>query len=49
MTILFTLNQNGTLVDEKGNSLPDKKLVMFDEKIHQVKTGPIALYLAFRH
>lgn len=38
-SILFTLKEDGTLVDINGKSLKDNKLVMKDKKLDNVKTG----------
>lgn len=38
-SILFTLKEDGTLVDVNGKSLKDNKLVMKDKKLDEVKTG----------
>lgn len=43
--VLFILNEDGTLVDKDGNSLKDNKLVMYDEKIEEVKTGSLSFYI----
>lgn len=42
-SVLFTLNEDGTLVDSDGNSLADNKLVMYDDVIKQVPTGDIPI------
>ena len=45
-SILFILNQDGTLSDKDGNLIGDgSKLVMHDKKIEQVPTGDILVGL----
>lgn len=44
-SILFTLKNDGTLVDKDGNSLADNKLIMHDKKIEEVKTGSFSTYV----
>jgi hypothetical protein len=45
-SILFTLKEDGTLVDKDGKSLADNKLVMQDKTIADVKTGQIRVIIA---
>lgn len=42
-SILFVMNNDGTLSDIEGNSLADNKLVMEDKPLEQIKTGDIIL------
>lgn len=44
-SILFTLEADGTLTDKDGKSLADKKLVMKDSPIKQVKAGEFSTYV----
>lgn len=44
-SILFTMKADGTLLDEDGNIINDKKIVMKDEPIEQVPTGMLAVYI----
>ncbi len=46
-SIIFTLNADGSLSDANGNSLKDKKIVMHDKKIGDVKTGMFGYYVIF--
>ena len=46
-SIMFTLTEDGKLVDKDGKSLADNKLVMYDKKINDVKTGMLGLYITF--
>lgn len=46
-SIIFTMNDDGTLTDKDGNSLEDNKLVMKDEKIKEVKTGLLPVFIVF--
>ena len=43
--IMFTLKEDGTLVDKDGNSLKEQKIVMYDKRIEEVKTGQLSLYI----
>lgn len=45
-SILFTMNEDGTLTDVLGNSLVDNKLVMLDFKMTDVKTGELPIIIA---
>ena len=44
-SILFTLKEDGTLVDSNGNSLADNKLVMKDAPIENKETGSSSIYI----
>lgn len=44
-SILFTLKDDGTIVDKDGNSIKDSTLVMKDSKLEEVKTGQLSLYI----
>ena len=44
-SIIFKLNNDGSLTDKDGNSLADNKLVMKDTAIQDVKTGSLSLYI----
>lgn len=44
-SILFTLKEDGSLVDKDGKSLADNKLVMKDAPIKEVKTGNLSTYV----
>ena len=46
-SIMFTLKSDGTLVDKDGKSLANNKIVMYDKKINDVKTGMLGLYITF--
>ena len=46
-SILFTLKSDGSLVDKDGKSLANNKIVMYDKKINDVKTGMLGLYITF--
>lgn len=44
-SILFTMKSDGTLLDENGNLISDKKIVMKDAPINQVSSGMLSFYL----
>lgn len=44
-SVLFTLKDDGTLVDAFGNSLADNKLVMYDMPIIEIPTGSLSTYI----
>lgn len=44
-SILFTMKTDGTLTDKDGKSLSGNKLVMRDEKIPEVQTGQLPVYI----
>lgn len=44
-SILFTLNNDGTLVDRDGKKLSDNKIVMLDKEIKEVETGLFSTYM----
>lgn len=44
-SILFTLKEDGTLVDANGKSLASNKIVMKDKPIKDVGTGSLDIYL----
>ena len=44
-SILFTLNNDGTLVDKDGKKLSDNKIVMLDKEIKEVETGLFSTYM----
>lgn len=44
-SILFTLKEDGSLIDKDGNLLKDSKLIMQDKSIHDVKTGEFPTYV----
>lgn len=44
-SIIFKVNEDGTVTDKDGKSLKDNKLLMEDKKIEQVKTGQFAIIL----
>lgn len=46
-SVLFTLNNDGTLSGKDGKPLAEKKLIMYDNKISDVKTGLLSLYIIF--
>ena len=39
------MSNDGKLTDKDGNSLADNKIVMYDNKIEEVKTGMLTLYI----
>lgn len=46
-SVLFTLKEDGTLVDANGASLANNKLVMQDSLIKDVKTGDLPIIIIF--
>ena len=44
-SILFTMKADGNLLDENGNLINDKKIVMKDELLKQVPTGQLMIYI----
>ncbi len=44
-SVLFTLKSDGSIVDKDGKALKDKKLVMYDSKMKNVKTGSLSSYV----
>ena len=44
-SILFTLKDDGSLVDKDGKSLKDNKIIMYDEIIEEKKTGSLSIYI----
>lgn len=44
--ILFTLNQDGTITDEKGKEIKDNKIVMYDKKLTPPPTGAAIIVIA---
>ncbi len=44
-SIMFTLKEDGTLVDKDGNLLKNSKLIMYDSVIQELETGLLPLYV----
>lgn len=44
-SILFTMKNDGTLLDGNGNSISNNKIVMQDAPIKQVPTGMLTIYI----
>lgn len=46
-SILFTLREDGILVNKEGKPLGNNKLIMYDAKIKEVKTGMLPFFIVF--
>lgn len=44
-SILFTLNEDGSITDKDGNSISDKKIIMKDELLYNPKTAELPIGL----